>query len=100
MEKYLNGVTIPLAMSVAGGIIYVIYFTFRNTLDSVREKEVILIFFEILGICAGLKIVLLAFDPSICPNNEIDKSYLAIGGLMTVLVSVKDMVTKFKPPSH
>jgi len=100
MEKYLDGVTIPLAISVAGGIIFVIYCAFKNTLDSVREKEVILIFFEMLGICAGLKIVILAFDPSVCPDSGIDKSYLAIGGFMTVLVSLKDMVTKFKPPSN
>ena len=88
--------SIPFAFALAGTSVYIIFIVVKKSLDDVNEKEIFSIFYHLVSVCAGVKIILLAFDPTICASNDVDKGLLIVGGMMTIVASVRDIVAKFK----
>lgn len=99
MEKYFNQYAISLAVSLLGCLSYAILATIRYGFQNVPEKDVVIIFADFLAICSALKIIYLSFDLTICPpESRVDMVFLGLGGVMILIVSSKNIVSKFKQP--
>lgn len=97
MEKYWNQYAISLAVSLLGCLFYTTYVAVKKGLENVQERDVVVVFAEILGCCAAIKIIYLSFDPSLCrPESRVDLAFLSLGGFMMLLVSSKNLKAKFK----
>nr|WP_295923163.1 hypothetical protein [uncultured Dyadobacter sp.] len=96
MEKYFNQYAISLAISLTGCISYIVFATIKKGIQSLQEREVAVVFFDFIAICSAVKIVYLAFDVTICrPESKVDLAFLALGGLMIMLIAIKNIVSKF-----
>jgi hypothetical protein len=97
MEKYFNQYAISLAISLSGCVSYIVIAAIKQGIQNLQERDVAVVFFDFIAICSAVKIVYLAFDVTICrPDSKIDLAFLALGGLMIVLIATKNVVSKFK----
>ena len=97
MEVYLNQYVISLAVSLVGCLSYATFSAFKNGLQNVQERDVVVVFIDLLAICSAIKIMYLAFDVTICrPESKIDLTFLALGGVVIALISAKSIASKFK----
>jgi hypothetical protein len=97
MEKYWNQYAISLAVGLLGCLFFTVYVAAKKGLENVQERDVVVVFAEILGCCAAIKIIYLSFDPSLCrPESRVDLAFLSLGGFMMLLVSSKNLKSKFK----
>lgn len=99
MEMYLNQYVISLAISLIGCLSYAVFAAIKNGLQSVQERDVVVIFIDLLAICSAIKIIYLAFDVTICrPESKVDLTFLALGGVVISLIAAKNIASKFKQP--
>jgi hypothetical protein len=94
--QYVSQLSLSFAFATLGTFVYIGFVIFKKTLHDVNEKEIFSIFYHLLSVCAGVKIIFLSFNPNICADNNVDKGLLIVGGLMTIVASWKDIATKFK----
>ncbi|MNY81826.1 hypothetical protein D3C86_2236010 [compost metagenome] len=52
--------------------------------------------FEAATIFSAIKIMALATDDKIPLDNNFDRTYLVVGGVLTIVVTFKDIVSKFQ----
>lgn len=101
MEKYWNQYAISLAVSLLVCLFYTVYAAVIKGLENVQERDAVVVFADVLGCCAALKIIYLSFDPSLCrPESRIDLTFLSLGGYMMLLVLSKNLKAKFKEVSN
>lgn len=93
--EYITGIFPPLYAAILGAAIYIIYHGFKHGISSINEKEVVLIMFEFGAIISAIKVILLAFNDKIPLDSSIDRIYLVIAGTLTIMVTIKDIVSKF-----
>lgn len=97
MEKYFNQYAISLAISLAGCASYVIFAAIKQGIQNLQERDVAIVFFDFTAICSAAKIVCLAFDITICrPDSKVDLVFLALGGIVILIIALKNIVSKFK----
>lgn len=97
MEKYWNQYAVSLAVSLLVCLFYTVYVAAKKGLENVQEKDVVVVFADVLGCCASLKIIYLSFDPSLCqPESRVDLAFLSLGGYMMLLVLSKNLKAKLK----
>ena len=97
MEKYWNQYVISLGISLLICLFYTVYAAVKKGLENVQEKDVVVIFADVIGCCAALKIIYLSFDPSLCkPESQIDLTFLSLGGSMMLLALSKNLGAKLK----
>ena len=97
MEKYFNPYAISLAVSLLGCVAYTIVATIRCGFQNIQEKDVVIIFADFLAICSSVKIIYMSFDMPNCPTEtRLDLIFFALGGLMMLIVSFKNIAAKFK----
>ncbi|ACT93367.1 hypothetical protein [Dyadobacter fermentans] len=97
MEKYFNQYVISMAISLIGCLSYIIFTAIKRGVQSLQEREIAVVFFDFIAICSAVKIVYMSFDVTICrPDLKTDLAFLALGGLMMVVVALKNIVSKFK----
>lgn len=100
MEKYFNQYSISLAISLMGCLVYAVVVTIRYGFQNIPEKDVVIIFADFLAICSALKIIYLSFDATVCPpESRIDLIFLGLGGVMMLIVSSKNIASKFRQPN-
>lgn len=97
MEKYFNQYAISLAISLIGCACYMVFVAVKQGIQSLHERDVVVVFLDFLAICSALKIVYLAFDITLCrPDSKVDLIFFAMGGVIVLLVAVKNITSKFK----
>ena len=95
MEKYWNQYVVSLAVSLLGCLSYTVYAAVKKGLENVQERDVVVIFADVLGCCAAIKIIYLSFDPSLCQQeSRVDLAFLSLGGYITLLVLSKNLKAK------
>ncbi|GGN04394.1 hypothetical protein GCM10010967_44180 [Dyadobacter beijingensis] len=97
MEKYWDQFAISVVISLIGCLAHTVYVAVKKGFENVQERDAVVVFAEVLGCCAAIKIIYLSFDPSLCrPESRIDLAFLSLGGYMMLLVSCKNLQAKFK----
>ena len=99
MEMYLNQYAISLAISLIGCLSFAVFVAIKNGLQNVQERDVVVVFIDLLAICSAIKIMYLAFDITICRSeSKIDLTFLALGGVVIALIAAKNIASKFNQP--
>jgi len=96
LREFLSGIAPPLIMGLIGAISYGLICGIRRGFHNINEKEFLLIITEFAALVPALKIIILSFDQKLPVDNYFDRLYLIIAGALTILVTIKDIITKFR----
>ncbi|QRR02506.1 hypothetical protein [Dyadobacter sandarakinus] len=95
MSPFLVGYLPPLVLALTGGLSYCIFICSKYSLRNINEKDLLLVMFEFATIISAIKIIVLALDERIPLDNNFDRTYLVVGGVLTIVVTLKDITSKF-----
>ena len=97
MENHLSHYAISLAICLMGCVIYTVFAATRYGFQNIQEGVLVRVFGDLVGICAASKIVYLSFDEALCSTvAKIDMTFMAVGGVVILVVATKDLVSKFQ----
>ncbi|MCF0075432.1 hypothetical protein LZD49_33445 [Dyadobacter sp. CY261] len=92
---FLKGPIFPIGMALLGAFAYAIFTWIRFGFNRINEKEFILMMFDIGALISAVKIIFLSIDDTVPLDTFFDRTYLAVAGGVTVVIVIKDIISKF-----
>ncbi|MDH6057519.1 hypothetical protein [Umezakia ovalisporum] len=95
MVSYLN----MTAMLLFGGFAVFAYVLLHLARGRQKHLELTnggIVFTSATSLVGGLKVMVLAFDSTVCNVQQIEQAYVLLGGLAVVWIAVKELWGKFQ----